>query len=51
MNELDILDIELLCYLVGEEIRRCASSEYDKLFDLRLLEHKLRVIRRTERQG
>lgn len=51
MNELDDLDIELLCYLVDEEIKRCKDDEGEKLFDLRLLEHKLRVIRRTGRQG
>jgi len=51
MNKLDVLDIELLCYLVGEEIKRCNDSENEKLFDLSLLEHKLRVIRRTGRQG
>lgn len=49
MNELDVLDIEVLYYLVSEEIKRCNDSEDEKLFDLRLLEHKLRVIRRTGR--
>lgn len=43
MNDLDILDIKLLCYLVDEEIRRCENE--DKLFDLRLLQHKLKTIR------
>lgn len=50
MSELDALDIELLCYLVDAEIKRCNDDEDKKLFDLRLLEHKLQVIRRLGRQ-
>lgn len=32
-------------------VRLAKEFEGEKLFDLRLLEHKLRVIRRTGRQG
>lgn len=46
MNELDVLDIELLSYLVEDDIRRCTKDEEKKLFDLRLLQHKLEVIKR-----
>ncbi len=47
MNELDVLDIELLYYLVEDDIRRCTADDEKKLFDLRLLQHKLEVMRRT----
>lgn len=47
MNELNILDIELLSYLVEDDIRRCTDDEEKKLFDLRLLQHKLEVMKRT----
>lgn len=46
MNELDVLDIELLCYLVEDDIRRCKADEEKKLFDLRLLQHKLEAMKR-----
>lgn len=46
MNELDVLDIELLSYLVEGDIRRCTKDEEKKLFDLRLLQHKLEVMKR-----
>lgn len=54
MNEIDILDIELLQILVNDEIQRIINSSIEnggyhetKLFDLRLLKHKLEVMRRS----
>lgn len=56
MNELDVLDIELLYSLVDDEICRSIKdtdrtlvSNERRLFELRLLQHKLEVMRRNVR--